>query len=413
MSDLGLVNSMKALKEVKKVNNNSAKLTNGLQLGSRIALMSDSIGQSPFYVGNPGGNNDNIRMRGETWIATASIHSGGLIRIGINAAVAGNTTQQMLDRIDTDLGLRVNEWDTLTICGGVNDALLQPTETAKNIEAMAIKALQWGKNVIFCTLFPANAHNERTRIRKINYLVSALAAKYHAPLIDFHNEFLDPVTGGWKTGLNYDSIHPNLAGVNKAGKFFADKIKPLMQTATSFIALDNLDTRVLINGNTFNPLWLIDSNGDSIPDGFSVSANPGGYVYEFSNNPTFDADAVRCKITSTGSETGSFNVNASFLNDKWAVGDLCQVALKIKFIPGTVGIAAPKFTLRVVATGSVEGYAFQQELQANHNGIIVSEPFAIPNGTTAFLYRMEVSGGAFDTEFSRPTLINLTKQGMI
>ncbi|MGM0876722.1 MAG: SGNH/GDSL hydrolase family protein [Bacillota bacterium] len=380
----------------------------------KIALMSDSIGQAPYYYGNENGNDDAVRKRGETWISTASIASKGLIRIGLNVAIAGNTTQQMLERIDTDLGTKLNQWDTITICGGVNDTLLTPIQTVSNIEAMAIKALQWGKNVIFCTLFPANTHEARTRIRKINYLVCQLSAKYHAPLVDFHNHFLDPVTAGWKEGFYADSLHPNLAGVNEAGKYFAEKIIPFLQPAQPFIALDNLDTRVMVNGNfNPNPLWLTDSDADGIPDGYSRSVNPGGYTYEFAKNVAFDADAVRCKVVGVEAATGPFSINMSFGTTKWAVGEVCQVALRVKFTPGVEGATTPKFLMKIVAVGSTEGFGFQQVLLGNHDGVIVSEPFTIPAGTTNVVHRMEVVGGALEAEFSRPTLINLTKQGMI
>lgn len=112
----------------------TAKLTNGMRLGSRVPLMSDSIGQGPYYLGNSGGNNPAIRMRGETWISTASIASKGLIRVGINAAISGNTTQQMLDRFDADLGgANAEKWDTFVICGGVNDSMYTVKQTAVNI----------------------------------------------------------------------------------------------------------------------------------------------------------------------------------------------------------------------------------------------------------------------------------------
>ena len=389
------------------------KLTNGMQLGSRMALMSDSIGQAPFYSGNPGGKDFTNRFRGETWITTASIASHGRIRVGLNVAVSGNTTADMLARMDADLGAKLGQWDTLVLCAGVNDVEIAPKQTGANLETMARKALAWGKNVVFCTLFPANNHEHRVRIRKINYFVTSLAAKYHAPLVDFHSKFLDATTAGWKAGFFHDALHPNLVGVNEAGKFFAEKIAPFVPSAQPFLALDNLDHRVMINGTTINPLWLTDSDSNGVPDGFAVENLTGGFTVTFAKDVTLDPNAVCCKITATDAATGSANVNAGFNASIWTIGDTCQVALRVRVKPGTVGATAPLFFLRVTAVGSTEGFGFQQELRGEHDGVIVSEPFTSPAGTTAFRYSMGVTGGAMVADMARPTLINLTRQGMI
>lgn len=500
------------------------QFTVGAKLGSRFALMGDSNGRAPYFLGNEGGDDPTVNRRGETWFSTLSVASGGRIRAALNVAISGNTTAQMLARFDADLGARSSEWDSVILGPmGSNDEGGVLGDTLSNVEAMIIKTLRLGKSVAaIVSKLPSSSHSNRVWGRKLNTGLQKLASKYGILYIDAYAYFLDPATADWRDHMDHlfaDGQHLSLRGVNKLGKFAWSKLSSLVSDGQMFLAQDQIDTSLMRNSSTqpYNHLWLIDADASGMPDGFTIDGSAGSSTLTYAIDPTFDPDAKSIKITGTLSTTyaNARRISLTLSNTSpntgaWTPGDIVQVAVRIKYDPttwpgdgrvfssgvtftdagdlvnltahgasvgdqvvfgaitGTTGIeantpyyvktvpnansltlsttsggatialttdgsaasatfrsssanvvvagptgATQRIEIELEATNGTPSSVFKQVLYGAHDGVVVSEPTAIPPGTTAFALRLRIIGGPLTVQFDRFSVRNGTVQGMV
>lgn len=137
----------------------------------------------------------------------------------IDAGVAGQTTDQMLARISTDV--LAQHPKILVILGGTNDMLRVANPTTDNIAEMASQASAAGIRVILCTIPPierwsagitiTDATTGNAAVANFNASVKMLAAEYGYGLADYHTAMVLP-DGTANDALFEDGIHPNDAG---------------------------------------------------------------------------------------------------------------------------------------------------------------------------------------------------------
>lgn len=135
----------------------------------------------------------------------------------INAGIGGQTSCQMLARIDVEIAKHPA---TVVILGGINDISLEPDPTPQCVIEMAQRALAAGAAVIVCTLLPDNYwvgskaihSNEEgdAAIERFNTEIRAGAAAYGYTVADFYRAFL--LKGDSRFELLSDGVHPNDAG---------------------------------------------------------------------------------------------------------------------------------------------------------------------------------------------------------
>jgi lysophospholipase L1-like esterase len=146
---------------------------------------------------------DSITHRNPTWAAVATQDGLQLVR---NAGVDGNTTAQMLGRLDRDV--LAYSPDVVTVMGGTNDrAKGVPLRTAMaNLRTIVRRLHDRGVRVVLLTIPPNDGS-----VSAWNTAIRSVASSEGCALADIFPVLADS-RGHWRAGLSADSVHPNLRG---------------------------------------------------------------------------------------------------------------------------------------------------------------------------------------------------------
>lgn len=185
----------------------------GPQAGQKVAFMGDSITQ---FGEGPAGY--------VTLVAQALEQNGKKIEV-VPAGVSGNTSKDMLGRLDRDVLSKKPDWMTLS-CGvndvwhGVNGVALDPYQ--QNITSIVDQATAAGIKVVILTATMITEDQTTANNQKLvayNDFLRALAAKDHLPLADLNAEMQAELakqkagTPGLKGNiLTVDGVHMNGLG---------------------------------------------------------------------------------------------------------------------------------------------------------------------------------------------------------
>lgn len=131
-----------------------------------------------------------------------------------NAGSPGNTTPQMLARMDADV--IAHHPDLVFLMAGTNDILPGASDADyaaffNTLEKIVLKLLIAGSDVILSTCCAKDA--APAEMAKAIPMYYMLAHHYGLRLIDAHRATADPVTGQYKSGFSDDGTHPNAAGI--------------------------------------------------------------------------------------------------------------------------------------------------------------------------------------------------------
>lgn len=146
-----------------------------------------------------------------SWPAAVDAASPHLVLVH-NAGVAGNTTAQMLVRLDRDV--LAYQPDVVVLMGGTNDRCLrsQPatvTQAAANLRAIIERLHAAGVVVVLMTIPPCLG---LAHILPMNAAIRRLAAVEGTPLVDIYAALVgkgDAYVPAYQCG---DGIHPSAAG---------------------------------------------------------------------------------------------------------------------------------------------------------------------------------------------------------
>jgi lysophospholipase L1-like esterase len=190
----------------------SAQVSAGPQAGQKVAFLGDSITQ---FGEGPGGY---VRL------VASALHDNGRDIIIVPAGVSGNTSRDMLARLERDVLSKKPDWMTLSC--GVNDvwhgANGVPLDQYKsNITSIVDQATAAGIKVCILTATmitedPGNAFNQK--LAPYNDFLRELAKQRHLPLADLnagmHAELAQMRAGTPPPGnlLTVDGVHMNGLG---------------------------------------------------------------------------------------------------------------------------------------------------------------------------------------------------------
>jgi lysophospholipase L1-like esterase len=299
-------------------------LLNGFARAQRGALrtigLGDSITASDSAVSANGLWHESNGIFESTIRANTSRHPFTFVR---NAGVAGNTTPDMLARLDTDV-LAYNP-DVVFITSGTNDIVSGAVDAdyvtwLNALETIVVRLLCAGIEPILFT--PPAKDAAPAEMRRAIPFVYMLAKFYGLTLIDAFAVTADPVTGQYLSGYSSDGTHPNKVGI---AAIVAAAGLPLDGYAASYKAVvsetSTGNIANMIRNGTFQK-----STTPPTPDGWTVnltgaaaSITGGGWQYTKSSG------------------TGVYALFGSGISTGYAVGDVLEFngALEVSGLPGS------------------------------------------------------------------------------
>jgi lysophospholipase L1-like esterase len=202
-----------------------------------------------------------------TW---ANVLLGQRFKILKNAGIGGNTTTQMLARIQTDV---INYAPSFcTVVAGAND-IMQNVSTAtvkSNLLTIYQTLISNGINVIAGTIPPISSAGTTTAQKQAiievnNYIRSLKNTLKNFILIDWFEDLVNPATGGYATNLCIsDYVHPSVQGAYKMGYKMYSILDPIIPKISVFSGSNLFDTK-----NPFsNPYAL---GGTTLATGLTVT----------------------------------------------------------------------------------------------------------------------------------------------
>jgi len=201
-----------------------------------------------------------------TW---ANIILGHRLNLIKNAGISGNTTAQMLARIDTDV-IAYKPSYCIVPCG-INDitTAVPKATTITNLQNIYEKLISNKITVIACTILPAtdvDTVTEKDALYSINNWIKEYSwSKKDIILCNWHHVICDQATGTPLANTTSDGKHPSLYGAGLLGKFMADILSPIIPKFDTLLSSNFDSTNLIVNGMTLG-------NNSGVATSFSVNA---------------------------------------------------------------------------------------------------------------------------------------------
>jgi len=247
-------------------------------------VISSADGQSWSSVSGDGGGRGTVVAIGDSimhcstfqgrkscsFIEYAAIASNGALRIVGNTGVSGNTSAQLLARLNTDaLAYASAEWVFVMI--GTNDLINSVSLGAyrANLEAIASAILAAGKKPLFIGLAPHGTLNEQAYSAVMQDVAYRIGARYCDPWAPVR------AGGGWVSGYSGDNVHPRAIAHRLAGQRLWQQVSPLFHGSHDLWAHDTDTSGYVVRQS--NGLFLANTSG--IPNGMTAwGSNPAALV---------------------------------------------------------------------------------------------------------------------------------------
>jgi lysophospholipase L1-like esterase len=141
----------------------------------------------------------------------------GRCLLAVNAGVSGNTTRDLISRLERDV-LRFTP-DMVILMIGVNDcgAGVPLEEYAANLERLIVLINAQGAEVLLMTQHPLNAESSDIASKYMTYsqyttLIREVSRNLHVPLCDIYEAWETLVDPAKHSTLMNDFLHPNELG---------------------------------------------------------------------------------------------------------------------------------------------------------------------------------------------------------
>lgn len=194
-----------------------------------------------------------------TWLSRGKLlyrfpHSG--------AGVSGDTTAQMLTRVQTDV--IVKNPDLVIFCGGSNDAagLASLATFQGNVTTICETIRAAGIGLVVLSTPPRIA--QTARITRYNTWLSRYCRANVIPFVDIYAPLADTATGEYETGLSTDGVHPNGKGVRIVSEAIRDALATALPMVPPMLAASEADTDNLLTNGQFTGV----AGADGVADGW-------------------------------------------------------------------------------------------------------------------------------------------------
>lgn len=351
--------------------------------------------------------------------AWANYYLGHPFKMGGNAGVPGDTTAQMLARVNAMLALPS---DIVAVQGGANDWTVGVAAsqtgaqiaagTIANLGAIYDRVLKAGKVLLAVTTHSRSTMNTadgRRYLATVNRWIAEYARSTPGVLFaDTCSVITDPLTGApynpISAGLfpTSDGTHPNAYGASLQGKRIADALRPICTPVNPFSMNGNVDplnfsrnpsntgaTGTVVNGATGTPgtQWSVGAASGSVVAAASKVARTDGEPGEWTrvvlgpDNPS----AMYAQVSILWDATGANGVKP---------GDKVMVAIEAR-TAGLTGCSLFSGGIRVGSGVSSYDLAGSWTLGtaptvADGSGIFLVEGYTIPVGETFGSARVNV-----------------------
>lgn len=349
------------------------------------------------------GNLDTRSFAGWTW---ANMLLGQAFAVLANLGVGGNTTSQILARINSVLALNPG-WVVLTagtnnmgVAGGVAQAKADITAMLDIFEAAGIR-------VVLTTIPPrtSGSYTGTTRVDTLalNEWIRRQGRERPGLIVaDYFAALADGASGNYLATLfgfnpTVDGIHLSATGGYACGKVLATALRPYVTTVVPY-SLTTHGANLLTAANA-RPA----GSGASVPTGYSASGSASGTaVYsDVARTDGVNGSWKQVVVPTGGSKTLVLTTNATVDGSRQAVGDVVNGIMEFDVSAVETGLAVDEqgICLGVRAfngsTFTDTRYAFNYFRGPNEAraGVLRTPDLAIPSGTTITTLYLELRGG--------------------
>jgi len=355
--------------------------------GNRTAILGDSIAIGEDDFANPS-------FPPSSWFNRLCQASGQRMRFYVQAGVRGNTTAQMLARVQTDVIAYSPDWCIVPLT--TNDASVTAVATVKANYAAIIDALvAAGVRPICATMTPSDTAGKLSDTCTLNTWLVEWASRRGYPVWDLYGILADPADGTYLAANQYDGTHPSEAGYEAIVAALTSLIPAEMKYSPILANVDNDPTNLVTT-----PLFLSNSGG-----------TPTNWVKLGTGTATVSGAAPVgnwAQLVTTGSDTAYF---AQAINSGWSVGDRLRLACRWQHVDA--GVASSILAVLTGGTPNTAKATYNHvEVVTGTAGRIAYLEFVVPTGTSAVQFRMSQTG-AGTVRYAQPTLVNMTTQGLL
>jgi lysophospholipase L1-like esterase len=214
------------------------------------------------------------------WGMWASLDSQGRIRYGGADATAGFTSAQILQATRSLLaGPLVRSVAYATVLAGTNDVGNELPLSASQANLTAIYQLLVEHDItpILCTLpprdpFPGEPQetvvHQRDATILLNQWIAHTAQVNDWPLVDLYSALVDPETGEYKPGLDFDELHQSSAGAKVMGQTLASALADYPLPPPPLLADSEPNSAYAVG----NDLFL--NSTDGVPEDWEAAGAP-------------------------------------------------------------------------------------------------------------------------------------------
>lgn len=160
----------------------------------------------------------------DSWFEQFACTEDPPVEYAHNAGINGNTTEQMLARLDQDVLSR--DPDTVFVLGGTNDLLrgIDRAVTVANLRQIVDRILAADADVYLGTIPPQEAVPQAAvPTEQLNAAIVAMAEEVDVPVLDFHAALVES-DGSYRDGLFADLVHPSVAGAQVMAEVARDAL---------------------------------------------------------------------------------------------------------------------------------------------------------------------------------------------
>lgn len=347
---------------------------------------------------------DSIDAAPQGWWTYYSVGSGAIKTIR-NSGVGGETTTQMRARLQAT-ALDYNP-DVVVLGGTTNNWGQGFTEatTRGDLIAMISAIRDAGAVPILRTTPPSDISGGgdwntvakfRQAILRHNAWLRGYAATEGIDVLDLYQAVVDPVTGGFATGLTSDGVHPTETGNKAISDYLLQLPIPSVWRAGTFPFARAVtdDSNLITNG-----VFAIDADSNGTADSWFRGTSVGTWSLvpaEVGITGSWQ------RIETTAGTTGS--IHQDLPTSKWSVGDRLQFVGRVRSSGTAAALVRASFT--GATGGNFDAVASTTKVI---DGVFYREQ-TIPAGTTAIRLLCSSTGEGW-IELSEIAVRNLTRLG--